>query len=596
MRLLIYAVVCCIAAVATSLSQASRERERVAIAYEQSGDWRGAARIWQELFSEYPNNSVYLVGALRSLKMLQSQEAIIKLFEASSQQVRTWEAYMYYGYALFRNAQREKAIDAWEKALSAITPPNEAAYRQLANLQIEAGAREHAVRTLLRGRQALDNRALFAEDLAQLAITAREISTALDEIFTYLDATQNLPRAQGLISTLLAFGNTESIIRDRVTRYVQVRKSSPLALRLYEWLLRQIGDYAAALDVIMQLERLTGNTGRELYSFAERARIEGAYDVALEGYSNILSLGPNTDIRTIALYGYVQTLELKTLQSGTRRQSDIEQVINEYERIVREYPNQAIAANALLRIAELSRDYGSDPRRALIRFEQLLTQYPSTEQAARGRLERLPLLISLYGLDSASAILEQELPLITRFGSLRDESLLYQAEFAFFRCNYERALGAYHRIAQNTESFLANDAIERATLIAINRNDSVALCRLAQAELAFYTLDIQRGLQITDSLIGDDSDIAEYTLVRAGLFALERGLYDQAERYLEQILERFPQTIYADRAIWGLARVAEAKGLRDRALKLYTELLTQFPTSIYVPGARMRIRALRGDS
>lgn len=596
MRLIVCAAVLFALTVAIGLSQASRERERVAIAYEQSGDWRSSARIWQELLAEYPTNPTYLAGALRCLKMLQSHEAIIKLFEASSQQARTWEAYMYYGYALSRNAQQEKAKDAWEKALSMIAPPTEAAYRQLAGIQIEGGARDLAVGTLLRGRQALDNRALFAEDLAQLAITAREVPTALDEIFTYLDATQNLARVQGLISTLLALDNTESVVRDRVARYVQSRKRSPNALRLYEWLLRQIGDYAAALDIILQLEEITGNSGRELYSFAERARLEGAYDVALEGYSKILSLGANTDMRTIALYGYVQSLELKTLQSSTRRQSNIEQIINEYEKIVRQYPNHHVAANALLRIAELTRDYSTNPHRALNRFEQLFTQYPITEQAARGRLERLPLLISIYGLDSASTIFDQELPLITRFSSLRDEALFHQAEFAFFRCNYDRALDGYRRVAQNTESFLANDAIERATLIAINRVDSTALCRLSQAELAFYTLDIQRGLQITDSLISDDSDIAEYTLVRAGLFALDRGLYDHASRYLEQLLKRFPQTIYADRAIWGLANIAESKGQRDQALQLYTQLLSQFPTSIYIPNTRIRIRAIRGDS
>jgi tetratricopeptide (TPR) repeat protein len=584
----------CTTLLATIVVVAQTNRERVALAYEQSGDWRNAARLWQELLQQQPTSSVYLVGAMRSLKMLQNTAAMIELFSSSDQRARDWEALAYYGYALYRTGDERRARIAWEQSVNSM-PRTEQSFRLLASLQIEAGARDAAASMLLDGRRVLGNRTLFATELIELAIAARNLSTALDEIFAYFDATQNLARTQGYISALLTFGNSEREIRQRIEAYVRSHGDVPSALRLEEWFFREVGDYPSALDVVVRLDRLAGNSGRDIYSFAERARVEGAYDVALSAYGKLLSLPPTSDIRALALYGYAQTIEQKTLQSARKSWDDIARIIAEYERIVRDAPNSMFAANALLRIAELTRDYADDPLSAIAQFERVLTQYPTTEQAARARIERLPLLVRTLGLDSTAALLERERPLILRFSTLSDEVLFCSGEFEFFRCRFEHALEQYRNVSRNLESPLANDAIERTTLITTNRNDSISLCLLARAELAFYQLDWKNGFLITDSLAAQGNDLAEYALAHGGSIAVERNMLDRAERYYSTLIEQFPETIYADRALWGLGRIAEAKGEREQALRYYNELLARYPNSIYIPRVRSLIRSLRGD-
>ncbi|MDW8271043.1 MAG: tetratricopeptide repeat protein [Bacteroidota bacterium] len=578
-----------------ALCQSTRERERVALAYEQAGDWRNAARLWQELYQEQPTNSLYLVGSLRSLKMLQSYEAIIELYQKSPEKARTWEASALFGYALYRNGKRPEALSVWEQTLQQITPPTEQSYRAFASLQLEAGSNDQAARTYQYARRTLSNPAAFAEEICQLAIVARDIQTALNEVFTFLAATQNLSRTQGYLATILSLGNTETLVRDRLVQYLQTTGKSPLALRLYEWFLREVGNYKEALEVVVQLETLTGKSGRELYAFAERARNEAAYDVALEAFNRLLSLATAQDIRTMALYGYVRTLEQKTLTTSSYSTNHVRQVIAEYERIVREFPNQIIAADAMLRIAELVRDYLSDPLEALERYNSITHSFPNSEQAARARLERLPLIVRLVGLDSAASLLESEQTSITRFASLRDQVVYQRGEFEFFRCRFHQAMELYRLIAQNTDSPLANDAIERLTLLSICRSDSISLCKWAHAELAFYQRDWQTGFRDADSLTQTESDVSEYALATAGARALRIGMFSKAKVYFSQLLQTFPETIYADRALWGIGLIEEQEGNPKEALSLYTQLLTRFPNSIYVPSARSRIRSLRGD-
>ncbi len=586
---LVAAIVCCAA-----YAQGTSDQERVAIAYEQAGDWRNAARLWQEMFSQQPTNARYLVGALRSLKMLGQAEAMAQLFESSSAQTQSWEALAYYGYALWRIGKQQLASEVWTRALDQLPTQQETFYRTVATLQLDAGARQEAVRTFRRGRRNLSQPGVFAEDLVQLAIAARQPQEALDELILFFRTSQNLTRTQGYIATLLSIEGTSDVVRQRLERFVKESDSSPLALRLYEWTLRQLGDYRAALDAVLRLERLTGHTGRELYAFAERARTEGALDIALDAYSALQTPSVPHDVRTMALFGYAQTIEQRMRStSHIRTQKELEQLIGEYEKIAANYPAHPLAATALLRIAQLVRDYGNDSRAALARFDQLITRYPSTEQAARGLIERLPLLVELYGLDSAATLFERDLPRVTTFPSLRLQAAFLRGELDFFRCRFEAALEFYRQASSNLDDPVANDAIERVTLLSVNRVDSLALCYYAQVERSFYQRDLERGFLLTDSLAQDHSDIAELALLHAASIALERGADSTSLRYWTMLSTQYPETLYGDRILWGLAEIARRQGKVHDALSLYNQLLARYPTSILVPQTRAQIRALR---
>jgi tetratricopeptide (TPR) repeat protein len=73
--------------------------------------------------------------------------------------------------------------------------------------------------------------------------------------------------------------------------------------------------------------------------------------------------------------------------------------------------------------------------------------------------------------------------------------------------------------------------------------------------------------------------------------------YAEAAKMYENILEFYPNDLYADDALFNEAKLYEDY-LTDieKAKVLYQDILTKFPGSIYVVEARKKYRELRGDT
>jgi len=118
---------------------------------------------------------------------------------------------------------------------------------------------------------------------------------------------------------------------------------------------------------------------------------------------------------------------------------------------------------------------------------------------------------------------------------------------------------------------------------------------LAQAERAFYQRKFELGFRLVDSLAAMPSDIAEQALLHAASIALDQGIDSTSSRYWNMLLTQYPETLYGDRILWGLAIIAQRSGNTEESLSLYNQLLARYPNSILVPQTRSQIRMLRGQ-
>ena len=75
-----------------------------------------------------------------------------------------------------------------------------------------------------------------------------------------------------------------------------------------------------------------------------------------------------------------------------------------------------------------------------------------------------------------------------------------------------------------------------------------------------------------------------------------KGRFTEAIVYLQDIIEKYPDDILADDALFQLADLNENKlDDKEKAKVLYETLLTKYPGSLFVVDARKRFRVLRGD-
>ena len=61
--------------------QKKSDKYQLALTYEQQGDFRNAARLFQELYSDHPEQLVYFQGVARSLTALQRYQELMPLIE-----------------------------------------------------------------------------------------------------------------------------------------------------------------------------------------------------------------------------------------------------------------------------------------------------------------------------------------------------------------------------------------------------------------------------------------------------------------------------------------------------------------------------------
>jgi tetratricopeptide (TPR) repeat protein len=125
-----------------------------------------------------------------------------------------------------------------------------------------------------------------------------------------------------------------------------------------------------------------------------------------------------------------------------------------------------------------------------------------------------------------------------------------------------------------------------------------ALKVYARAELLLLQARYDDAVRTLDSIpyVYKGDDLEDDVLSRkAQVYAQTRRYPDAIDTY-RRLLEKFPESIYADVALFEQARLTEEK-LNDKpaAMALYERLLKEQPGSVFVAEARKRFRALRGD-
>ena len=136
-------------------------------AYEQSGDYRNAARVYQELYAANPASDQYFQGVVRALSSLQQFSSVLPIVQERLLKYPTLELHALEGQLLWRTGKKADADKAWKAALD-MSENNESAYEYIARTQTALRLTDKAIATLLLGRERIDRPTVFADELSQL--------------------------------------------------------------------------------------------------------------------------------------------------------------------------------------------------------------------------------------------------------------------------------------------------------------------------------------------------------------------------------------------------------------------------------------------
>lgn len=596
--LIVFAILCGLTALLTCSSSAQDERVKVAQAYEQSGDYRNSARLWQELYLANPNSEQYFNGIVRSFKAMNNYSGLTDLVKQRLEKRKTIGLLSLYAQILHKSDKQKEAIDTWREAIK-LAPNTIETYKEVANSQIEMRLVEPTIQTFEQARLQFNTKLLFADELAQLYAAKGDYRNGLQEVLTVFEASKNLQGAQGRISALMVSDSAVRFISNTIEQVATTNETNLSYQKLYSWFLREVKQYEKSLDIVLRIDKLTRAEGREVLTFADQARNEGQYDVAVKAYSYIIDLSRSNPYAQFAYYGYARSLESKLSKSSNISRKDIEDIISRYRTLIKEYPSSNIAAEAVYHAGILYEDYLGDTQQAIKEFKTLLQSYSNYPSSAEGCIELGDCYLKINDLVNAEVYYTKAInDYSLRFPNYRDHALFKRGELYFFTANLDSALIMYNQIEQKPESEFANDAIERTTTISLNKDDSLTLRSYSKALLALKQRKYDEAVTLFEPVINSKSasDLAESSLLILADEQIKRKEYDKARSSLQQVLVKNPQTIYGDKILLMVATTyIETKNSPD-AIKTLQELLASFPRSIYIQEAREKIRKLRGDT
>ncbi len=239
------------------------------------------------------------------------------------------------------------------------------------------------------------------------------------------------------------------------------------------------------------------------------------------------------------------------------------------------------------------------PDTAVEQLKKILTLPLDVHQQARVKMELADILVYQEKFNQALVYYAQtELDL--KNDALGHEASLRVAKTSYYKGDFDWALKQLKVLKSSASQLIANDALELFLLINDHiQNDStqVALKKMALADFNLYQKKYPQAKQLLSDIIVNYSDdpMVETAYIRLGKIHEQFQEKELALVQYQKIIEKYPESIYTDEALFFSALIYEQMLLPEKAQLYFEKVILEHADSIYFNETQMRFRQLRGD-
>ena len=575
---------------------------RLAQSFEEADEWERAATLYEELYKSEPANFIFLDGLRRSYIQLKEYDKAIGI-------IRRWFIthprdinLMTTLGGLYYDSGNEPAADSVWKVVLSINPNNVQSYRIVANEMMQHRLYEQCIRTYIDGRTISKSEVLFADELGTLYTALQQYTSATQEYLRLVKKNPDqLSFVQSRLSAIILKPEALRTASEIVKREVENSSENIALRRLYVWLLMEDRRYDSALEHYRIIDHLTNANGNELFNFAQQLNQEHASSAAAEAFKEIIDRFDKSRLLPYACFGYARALEELSDKADTlalESQPTYQDAIQIYESITTARDHPDLVEQSLFRIGIIKFEKLFDLDGALNAFNKI-KEFPNTMNIFYdAAIKNGDVQITRNDLVGARKEFERiaELPLVI----YQDQAVFKLAELNYFETQFDTSLSLLKRFNTNLNTDLTNDALQLQYFIQENRTSSLpALTEFAKADLQMrqrrYPESLSRFLDIVKqyptALLLDDA------MMKIGELHLKLKQINEAIAAFRFITDSIQLSILKDRAQFRVAEISEnVLHNKTQAIADYEKLLERFPNSLYAEQARKRIRLLRGDT
>jgi tetratricopeptide (TPR) repeat protein len=379
--------------------------------------------------------------------------------------------------------------------------------------------------------------------------------------------------------------------------------SAPIVVnQMLIWLFVQNRDFSGAAAQVIALDKRMKSDGREVLELGLICVENSAFDQAYRCFQHVIDLGPELPNFYEAQLSLLNTRFVQVTQLRNFNAQEIQQCINDFERALSRIGKGRATFQVSLQLAEIRAFYAQQIDTAITELQALM-KLPGLTDMQRAQAKMLLADIHVLGGDIWEAsLMYMQIDNDFKFESIGAEAKFKNAKIFYYDGAFEFAQSQLDVLKEGTSRFISNDAIQLSVFIT----DNYGLDSNYQVMLWFATADRMIAQHKYDSafVLFDSIQkafpyhaLADEILYRKGQAMEQRGEWQKALGYYEDLLKLHSKDILADDALFRMAEINEVNLLDKTAAEaLYKRLLMEYKASLFGAEARKRIRLLRGDA
>ncbi len=594
--------ICCITCSLVAGAQNINQQDaNLAQNFLNQGEYEKAALLYEKLYAENPNTSVYYRNYYKSLMGLRrfaDAEALVQ------QQLKIFkgDALLYLDMANIykEKGESEKSRTEIERVIKEV---KEASVSRVATELINMGELDAAITVYENAEQQGKTGKRYLRDLAGAYQQKGEIEKAINAC---LEFSNNVGQSMNTITTMLQrmTNKPENMELLQTQLYSRIAKDSdnPAYPDLLVWSFVQQKDFESAILQAKAIDRRNNEEGTRLMGLAGQAIKEQQYDAAIDAYNYVIEKGEAMPRYTEAKIRLLECRNEKVTTTDNYTEEDLLQLKKDYLDFLAASGKTPATATAMRDLSHLYAFYLNDITAATALSQEIVNMPTSTANIrALSRLDLGDYYLIADDIWEATLYYSQ-VDKAFKEDILGEEARFRNAKLSYYNGDFEWAQAQLNALKASTSELISNDAIKLSVFITDNSGlDTMTtpMAMYARTDLLLLQNKTAAAIATLDSInrLFPGHALSDDILYTRAKLASKGHDYIQAADYLQEIITKFGTDILADDAIFMLAELY-AQHLKDpqKAMELYQSILVEHPDSLYTVEARKKYRQLRGDA
>ncbi len=579
-------------------------KQKLALQYFQEGAFEKSAQLYEELYTERPNEYFYryYINSLLELKDYKTAERFIKEEQKRKRIRKNFTVELAYIYLQEGNIKKSERF--FENAINEVEATRQGVY-ELTNALIIRGQYDYAILAYQKGRKLLNGSYNFHIELAGLYQTMRNYSAMMDEYLTMLEADEaHLETVEVRLQHLINVVDDEeckSIIRDKLIEKAQKNPKNLIFSEMLLWYTIQIKDFPIALVQAKALDKRTDDKGERVYELGVLAASNDFFDEAIDAFNYVIALGPENYLHLNAQIKLLETKYNRLEHRDGFDKKELLQLEKEYNHVLGLLGKNSGTIILMKNLAHMQAFYLNKIDEAVLLLETAIKiPHAKPMDIAACKIELADILL-MSGDNWEATLLYSQVEKAFKYDAIGYHAKFKNAKLSFYIGEFEWARTQLDILRSATSKLIANDAMELSLLISDNidaDSNIIPLRMYAGASLQEFRKNYSASLFILDSIesLYPYHNIIDEVLLHKARIHKKRGNYLAADSLYTIVYTNYNNDILADNALIECARLNEhILKNKEKAIECYRKILFDHSGSLFVTEARRQYRLLKED-